>query len=165
MEGSHSTWFALASTCKKLWFRAPNDRGIWGGRFRLRIAFIGNQNFSMLRACFHRKPLSTSLSRKEIHYLLFIAFSETRWHSCIRSAIFDLPLHAETDAQWYYVVSPRSLAGSGQTDKALAFDREGHGFDFSHRRSYSPPGSPLLAATPFLKIDVHCLFIEKGGNG
>lgn len=40
----------------------------------------------------------------------------------------------------------------GQADKVVSFAHGGRGFEFSHVRSFSPLGSPLMASALFLRM-------------
>lgn len=80
--------------------------------------------------------------------------------------MFKLPLHDSSrkyaansvphrDAtQLHFAVSLKPLenvtvmAGSGQMDKDVAFEREGHRFETSHHRSTYPFGSPFWPRPP-----------------
>lgn len=52
-------------------------------------------------------------------------------------------------------------AGGSQPNRVLAFEGRSCRLESSDRLSNSPPGSPLLAVTPFLENDTHCYFISK----
>lgn len=57
--------------------------------------------------------------------------------------------------------SRKQLAGGGQEDTPVEFGTEDRGFESSHLRSLSPPGSPLLAEASFLRNVVLRYFINK----
>lgn len=50
----------------------------------------------------------------------------------------------------------------GQSEKAVAFGREGFGSESSCRWSASPVNRSLSVAVPFLENAVYCYFITKG---
>lgn len=58
-------------------------------------------------------------------------------------------------------LSSQDPAGSDETDKVVAFGLEDLGFESSRGRLTSPLGSPLLAATPFVKDDLYPYFINE----
>lgn len=52
-------------------------------------------------------------------------------------------------------------ASGDQADKIVVFGRVSCGFESSHGRPTSSLVSPVLAAAPILKNDIHCYFVNR----